>query len=136
MCMRWDVTSPYKLSSYCLIGLFRGSKNTFMTNTESRGSPQFRLCYITVGTFFPRSQSDRKIWTAKVWIQTEQRLLGGLVDVPLSKDMQPALEENVLRESLPLVPCLFPRHQIKWLALTSSDVRSASVSQVRRGERP
>ena len=41
--------------------------------------------------------------------ETEQRLLGGLVDVPPIKDMQPALEENVLRESPPLVPCLDDR---------------------------
>ena len=41
--------------------------------------------------------------------ETEQRLLGGLVDLPLLKEMQPALEENVLRESLPVVPCLDDR---------------------------
>ena len=64
----------HTLSSYCLIGLFRSPKNTFMANSESRGSPQVRLCYITVGSFFSRSQSDRKTWTAKVWMQTEQKL--------------------------------------------------------------
>ena len=36
--------------------------------------------------------------------EQEQRLLGGGVDAPLRKDMHPALEESVWRESPPISP--------------------------------